>query len=454
MDNENKSETEQLNAEKDGAETSVAVSAARAGAGATGKKGSGFWKGFFWGLAAAALLVLIVAGSFLYQLGRGLLPDAASARKGAQSEKTATISELPNPEHLDYDKIMKKIKLLQRVISKNFLFDEHPEEVENGIYAGMLRGLGDPYTVYYTEEEYTRMNEETSGTYSGIGALLSQDKESGICTVVTVFAGSPAEEAGLREGDILYTVDGNEITGAELDYFVSTYIHGEEGSNAEIVVLRRETREQLTFTVTRRSIDVPTVEYELKEDGIAYLRILQFDVVTAEQFQSAVDALTEQGMQKLVIDLRNNPGGVVQSAVQMLDYMLPDGLLVYTAGRDGVGEKYYSEDGHEVSVPTVLLINGNSASSAEIFAGAYRDFGRATLVGTKTFGKGIVQFVLPLGDGSAVKLTTQHYYTPSGFDLHGKGIEPDVFLEPGESDTINGESDAQLERAMRILKNE
>ena len=157
-------------------------------------------------------------------------------------------------------------------------------------------------------------------------------------------------------------------------------------------------------------------------------------------------------MTSLVIDLRNNPGGVVQSATRMLDYMLPDGLLVYTAGRSGVGEKFYATDGHEVDIPTAILMNGNSASASEIFAGAYKDYGRAKLVGTTSFGKGIVQFVLPLGDGSAVKITTQHYYTPNGFDLHGKGIEPDVTVEPGDEDEIGGEKDAQLDAALKAVR--
>ena len=173
--------------------------------------------------------------------------------------------------------------------------------------------------------------------------------------------------------------------------------------------------------------------------------------MTPEQFKKAVDEMTAQGMEKLIIDLRDNPGGVVQSSVEMLDYMLPDGLLVYTAGRSGVGQKYYSEDGHEVNLPTVILVNGNSASASEIFAGAYKDFGRATLVGTTTFGKGSVQFVLPLGDGSGVKLSTQHYYTPEGFDLHEKGIAPDVEVESEEGDVQGGEKDKQLSRALEVL---
>ena len=246
------------------------------------------------------------------------------------------------------------------------------------------------------------------------------------------------------------------MTGENLDVFVASYIRGEEGTTIEVKVLRGEAHEELSFNVTRRHIEMPTVESKMRDNKIGYIRILQFDTITAEQFEKAVEDLQKKGMKRLVIDLRNNPGVAWMgcSCVKMLDYMLPDGLLVYTAGRDGVGEKYYSTDGHEVNVPTVILINSGSASCSEIFAGAYRDFGRAKLVGTTSYGKGIVQFVMPLGDGSAVKLTTQHYYTPNGYDLHGKGVAPDVEVKSEEGDVLDGEKDAQLSRALEVLQEE
>ncbi len=417
-----------------------------------GKRKLGFWLGFAAGLFVMLLLGAAISCFVVFSLLRdyGTLDYNAA---GTQGEITVeNMNAAPNPADLDYDRIDSKIRLLQKVINKNYLFDEDPEAVENSIYAGMMEGLGDPYSIYYTEEEYKKLTEDSSGTYSGIGALLQQNPETGICTIIKVFKGSPAEEAGLKNDDILFKVDGNEITGQDLDYFVTTYIRGEEGTDVEITVLRGDKLEEITMKVTRRSIDVPTVEYEMKENDTGYIQISEFELVTEEQFKEAVEALQAQGMKRLIIDLRNNPGGIVQTCVEMLDYMLPDGLLVYTAGRNGVGEKYYSDDGHEVNIPTVLLVNGNSASCSEIFAGAYKDFGRARLIGTQTFGKGIVQFVIPLGDGSAVKVTTQHYYTPNGFDLHGTGIAPDVEIKPEEGDVLNGEHDAQLEKAMELLK--
>ena len=390
-----------------------------------GKRKLGFWLGFAAGLFVMLLLGAAISCFVVFSLLRdyGTLDYNAA---GTQGEITVeNMNAAPNPADLDYDRIDSKIRLLQKVINKNYLFDEDPEAVENSIYAGMMEGLGDPYSIYYTEEEYKKLTEDSSGTYSGIGALLQQNPETGICTIIKVFKGSPAEEAGLKNDDILYKVDGNEITGQDLDYFVTTYIRGEEGTDIDVTVLRGEKLEEITMKVTRRHIDVPTVEYEMKENDTGYIQISEFELVTEDQFKEAVEALQAQGMKRLIIDLRNNPGGIVQTCVELLDYMLPDGLLVYTAGRNGVGEKYYSDDGHEVNIPTVLLVNGNSASCSEIFAGAYKDFGRARLIGTQTFGKGIVQFVIPLGDGSAVKVTTQHYYTPNGFDLHGTGIAPE-----------------------------
>ena len=417
-----------------------------------GRKKHGFWLGFAAGIFLMLLIGVLTAGFVVFSLMQdyGSLDYGAAGTHGEITVEN--VSAAPNPADLDYDKIDAKIRLIQKVINKNYLFDEDAEAVENSIYSGMLQGLGDPYSIYYTEEEYKKLTEDSSGTYSGIGALLQQNPETGICTIIKVFKGSPAEEAGLKNDDILYKVDGNEITGQDLDYFVTTYIRGEEGTDVEVTVLRGDKLEEITMKVTRRSIDVPTVEYEMKENDTGYIQISEFELVTEDQFKEAVEALQAQGMKRLIIDLRNNPGGIVQTCVEMLDYMLPDGLLVYTAGRNGVGDKYYSDDGHDVNIPTVLLVNGNSASCSEIFAGAYKDFGRAQLVGTQTFGKGIVQFVLPLGDGSAVKVTTQHYYTPNGFDLHGTGIAPDVEIKSEEGDSLNGEKDAQLEKALELLK--
>ena len=189
-----------------------------------------------------------------------------------------------------------------------------------------------------------------------------------------------------------------------------------------MTILRGENAKELTFTLTRKKIEVPTVESRMLQDNIGYISVAQFEEPTSEQFKAAVEELKGQGMQRLIIDLRDNPGGLLYAVVDMLDYVLPEGLVVYTADKDGIGQKYYSDKEHVLNIPAVVLLNGNSASASEVFSGAVKDFKWAKLVGTKTFGKGIVQNFIPLSDGSAVKVTHSHYYTPSGFDLHGKEL--------------------------------
>jgi len=416
------------------------------------KKKTRFWGGFFTGMLVTLLVVAGAACFFAWSFLNGRVSIAGAKKTTAT---TASVSNAAKaPVKLDYDRIVAKMKVIQKIIGSSYLFDENAENVEEGIYAGMMDGLGDPYSVYYTKKEFDDLNEDTNGTYSGIGAVLQQNPDTGICSIVRVFENSPAEKAGLQAGDILYKAGGAEFTSkVKLDVMVNTYLKGPEGSDVEITVLRGEKMEEVTVTVTRKKIDIPTVASKMLENNVGYIEVTQFDGVTDKQFRQAVDDLTAKGMKKLVIDLRNNGGGLVDSAVSMLDYMLPDGLLVYTADKNGVGEKFYSKDGHDVDIPTAILVNGNSASASEIFAGAYKDFKKAKLVGTKTFGKGIVQNVIPLGDGTALKITTQHYYTPDGYDLHKKGIEPDVKVELDKNvKAYGGSDDNQLSAAIKALE--
>ncbi|PNV63227.1 S41 family peptidase [Clostridium sp. chh4-2] len=410
-----------------------------------------FWKGALVGALVTAftglIVVLFSAGIFLF--GRGVIDNQVQTQKvetGISSEEGT----------LDFKRIEDKMELIQQIIDKYYLFDEDPEKVEAGIYVGMMYGLEDPYSTYYTKEDFEKLMEDTEGVYCGIGAMVSQNRSTGIISAIRVFENSPSFEAGLLPGDILYSVDGTEVTGMDLDILVGTYIKGEEGTDVHITVLRGEAGEKVELTMTRRQVEVPTVEHQMLEDNVGYIYVLQFDTITAQQFKDAIDDLEKQGMEKLVVDLRDNPGGVLDAVVDMLDYVLPDGLLVSTADRDGKGDKYYSDDGHQVDHPMAVLVNGNSASASEVFTGAVKDFGWGTIVGTTTFGKGIVQNLIPLGDGTAIKLTTSHYFTPNGFDLHGKGIEPDVVVELDEAlkskAVIPLEEDNQLQAAIEALK--
>ena len=355
---------------------------------------------------------------------------------------------------LDYKKIEEKTSVLQNIIDRYFLFDEDMTKVEDGIYAGMMNGLGDPYTVYYTKEEYKALNEDTEGKYSGIGAVVSQNPNTKIITIVKIFENSPANDAGLQVGDIIYKIDGEEVAGTDMDILVKTKIRGEEGTSFKMTVLRGDERKEVELDLTRRSIEVETVAGRMLDNNIGYIAVSQFDAVTSEQFKSNIESLQSQGMTKLIVDLRGNPGGLLDQVVDMLDYILPDGLVLYTEDKYGKREEYYSDGSHELKIPMVVLVNENSASASEVFTATFRDFEWGTVVGKTTFGKGIVQNVLPLGDGTAVKITTQHYYPPSGYDLHKVGIKPDLEVDLNEGAKIGTDSDNQLSAAIDILKNE
>ena len=352
---------------------------------------------------------------------------------------------------LDYKKIEEKTSVLQNIIDRYFLFDEDMTKVEDGIYAGMMNGLGDPYTVYYTKEEYKALNEDTEGKYSGIGAMVSQNPNTKIITIVKIFDNSPANDAGLQVGD---KIDGEEVAGTDMDILVKTKIRGEEGTSFKMTVLRGDDRKEVELDLTRRSIEVETVAGKMLDNNIGYIAVSQFDAVTSEQFKSNIESLQSQGMKKLIVDLRGNPGGLLDQVVDMLDYILPEGLVLYTEDKYGEREEYYSDGSHELKIPMVVLVNENSASASEVFTATFRDFEWGKVVGKTTFGKGIVQNVLPLGDGTAVKITTQHYYPPSGYDLHKVGIKPDIEVDLNEGAKIGTDSDNQLSTAIDILKNE
>lgn len=412
-----------------------------------------FWKGVLVGALVAAFAGLIVVGmaTGIFLIGKTTMPNQSV------TERVGTSANAEKKD-LDMDHIESKVGLIQQIIDQYFLFDEDTQKVEDGIYAGLMAGLEDPYSVYYSKESYKKLKENTTGVYYGIGVMVSQDRTTGVITVVKVFKDTPGFEAGMQPGDLLYKVEGEEVTGVDLDLVVSKYIKGAEGTKVKLTVLHPDSREYEDMEIERKKIETPTVEHRMMEDQIGYIVVSQFDDVTPAQFKAAIDDLQQQGMKKMIVDLRSNPGGVLDSVVDMLDYVLPDGLLVYTADKDGKGDKYYSKDGHEVDLPMVVLVNGNSASASEVFAGAIRDFKWGKLVGTTTFGKGIVQNLMPLGDGTAVKLTVAHYFTPSGFDLHGKGLEPDVEVELNEElktkAVIEPEEDNQLQKAVEVLKSE
>lgn len=344
-----------------------------------------------------------------------------------------------------------KLTKIRGLIDDHYLGEVEEDQLEEGIYKGYLAGLEDPYSVYYDEEETQELYESSQGEYSGIGVVISQDINTGIITMVQVYEGSPAEKAGLMDNDILYKVGKVEVTGMDLSEVVG-YIKGEKGTSVELTVLRGDEKEEVTVTAVRDQIEAKTVDYRMLEDQIGYLAVTEFDSVTYDQYAEALENLQQQGMQGLVVDLRNNPGGNLQTVCDMLDLVLPEGVIVYTEDRDGKRSTATSDEEHQLNVPMAVLVNGNSASASEIYAGAVQDYGIGTIVGTQTYGKGVVQQIFDLGDGTSVKLTIAEYYTPNGRNINGEGIKPDVEVEY-ERNEQDPDADNQLETALETLKN-
>ncbi len=359
-------------------------------------------------------------------------------------------------EVLDADS-EKKIKELLGQMELYYYEDIDTEELTNGLYKGLFEGLGDPYSVYYTKEEYDSMMASTSGTYCGIGAVLSQDMKTMQVTVLHVYKDTPADKAGLKDGDTILKVDDIEATSMELSELV-TNIRGDKGTKVHLEVYREGEKDKLEYDIERDKVEVPTVEYEMLENNVGYIQITEFAEPTEAQFMEAVNALQAQGMQAMIVDLRDNPGGYLSAVTEILDDILPEGITVYTEDKYGKRQNYTSDDEHRIDIPMAVLINENSASAAEIFAGAIKDYDYGTLIGTKSFGKGIVQTVKQLKDGSAIKLTTAKYYTPNGNYIHEVGIEPDVELEYEYTGDTNEDydksQDNQIQKALEILESD
>lgn len=348
--------------------------------------------------------------------------------------------------------IMEKLEKIDKVIDNYYLNEEEIDEDDllEGLYAGYVRGLNEAYTTYYTAQQYKDMMESSSGSYSGIGVVVSQNANTGIITVINPFETGPGYEAGIRKEDIIYKVLGEEVTGKDISEVVAK-IKGEPGTTVDLTIYRPSEDKYIDLTIERRMVEYPTITYEMKEDQIGYIQCVEFDDVTVDQFANAIADLQAQGMKGLVIDLRDNPGGLLTAVCAMLDRILPEGLLVYTMDKDGNKEEHFADNKETLELPMVVLVNGNSASASEIFTAALKDYDTATIMGTTTFGKGIVQVIIPLGDGSAVKLTTSKYYTPNGYNIHETGVEPDIVVEKGEDPEVDTQLDAAMEEMRGMI---
>ena len=404
-----------------------------------GSESGSFIKGLFCGV----LLVLICMAGMLFY-----------ARWKITKLQSGTISsETSEKLDLNLGQVKHKTGEIEALINAYYLDEIDGQQVEDTMYTGMVAGLDDPYSVYYSKEELESMEEATAGEYSGIGATLSQDPETKEISVVSCFTGTPAEEAGLLPGDVITGWNGSSVSDMELSELVSKI---KTDPDEHLTLSIERDGEELEVELTRRAVKIPTVEYEMLEEQIGYIRLLEFDEVTAQQFEDAMSDLESQGMEKLIIDVRNNPGGVLQTVCDMLDQLLPEGMIVYTEDKNGKRTEYTSDEEHQFTKPLAVLVNGNSASASEIFAGAVQDYGIGTIVGTTTFGKGIVQKIFYLSDGTGLKLTVAKYYTPKGHDIHKKGIRPDVEVELDEvlqnQSSISHEEDNQLQKAISVLQ--
>ena len=351
---------------------------------------------------------------------------------------------------------LQKMDDLKQLIDLYYLEDAEEEALYDGMYHGMLWSLGDPYSCYYSKEEYAALMEEIEGTYCGIGALVSQNASTKVITIVRPFVDGPAYKAGMLPGDILTKIDGEDVSSWDIDLAVK-HMKGEKDTVVEVEVWRASIGEYVDLTITRDLVEVETVTYEMLDDSIGYIYVMQFDEITTQQFETALNALKAQGMKGLVVDIRDNGGGLLTTVCDMLDLFLEEkDLIVYTLDKYDTKEEIFAHKGSIGKIPMAVLVNGYSASASEIFSGALQDYGLATIVGTQSFGKGIVQSIIPLTDGSAVKLTVSTYYTPKGRNIHGTGITPDVEVELAEElkqkPVVELSEDNQVQRAIEEVK--
>lgn len=382
-------------------------------------------KGFIKGALAGALLTLLVvslAACGLQHINEGII-----------SSDTET-----------------KLSYLKKLIDETYLHDVKEKDLNEGIYKGYVEGLGDQYSAYYDKKETKELTESLDGSFSGIGAVMTQDASSGVITITRVYDDSPAKKAGIKTGDILYRVEEKTVTGKDLDKVVS-WIKGKKGTKVNLTLLRGTNSDKIKVTATRDVINVETVKYKVLENQIGYISISEFDSVTGAQFAKALKQLQKKNIEGLVVDLRNNPGGSLSTVCDILDSILPKGLIVYTKDKNGKKEEYTSDEKHRLNLPMSVLVNGQSASASEIFAGAVQDYGKAEIIGTQTYGKGVVQNLFDLKDGTCVKLTTSEYFTPKGRNIDGKGITPDVKIEY-KYNAKDPKADNQLDKAVSVVK--
>ena len=359
----------------------------------------------------------------------------------------------PKGNALSDVKTVQKLNYLEELIDEEYLDEKDESSLREGLYAGLLAGLKDPYSTYYTAEQYKELNTSNEGSYVGIGAVLQKD-DTGGAKIIQLYEGGPGEQAGLRKGDVIKAVDGADVTDKETSD-IASMVRDSENASVMLTIQRENEEKTRDVKVEIRDVEIQTVSHEMLSEDTGYIRISEFSEVTSNQYKKAFADLKDQGMKKLVVDLRDNPGGLLTAVCGVLRQILPEGLIVYTEDKNGKREEETCDGKNKLDMPLAVLVNGNSASASEIFAGAVKDYGIGTIVGTTTYGKGVVQTIQPLTDGSAVKITIAKYFTPKGNDINKKGITPDVEAELSGDITdwteLTHKEDTQLQTALKEI---
>ena len=393
---------------------------------------SGFFAGVIWGIAIIFAVILVF--------------DIVAVKITKNGINSSYIRKIGVDD---------KENLLGSYIDTYFYKEVDDEQLTEGAYKGIVSSLGDPYSVYYTKEEYAALNQSSEGEYTGIGVVVSKNPDTNEVVVLKVYTNSPAAEAGIMVGDVMSSVDGTDVNGMSTDK-LAELVKGKEGTAVNIIV-RRDGKE-VSFDVIRKKVEVDMVAYEMLEDKIGYIIIDQFSGKAEQQVKTALIDLQSQGMEKLIIDLRDNPGGMLTSVKGILDYFLPeDKLVLYSMTKEGKKTEYFTQTkGEFLDIPICVLVNENSASASELFSGTMQCYDRGEVVGTVTFGKGIMQNIFPLDDGTAIKLTIGKYYLPDGSNIHEIGIKPDYEVEMTEGVkniwSLEHKDAPQLCKAIEVLK--
>ncbi len=348
----------------------------------------------------------------------------------------------------------KKINEILNVIDTHYANKYDVKELEENMYRGLVDGLEDPYSVYMDKEVFEGFMQNTEGTYKGIGVVVTSDKNDNSLVIVTAFKGAPGEKAGLVAGDKIKKINGLDMKSTNLKD-ATDMIKGAAGTTVHLTIYRESENRDFDLDILREDVDIPTVSHEMINNEIGYLKIATFDRVTYDQFMDAYNDLLKNGMKKMVIDLRNNPGGLLDTVIKITDQLVPEGIITYTEDKDGK-RRYANSDPQDINIPLVILVNGNSASASEVLTGAVKDYGVAKVVGTQTYGKGVVQNIYKLTDGSGVKVTIAKYYTPKGVCIDGKGIAPDYVVDVSEEEafkvsSLGYDKDIQLQKAVEVL---